>query len=61
MSSTFVLRIELGNDAMKTGEDVAEALRGVAENISVPSDLEDGDYGDVRDFNGNRVGSYEVQ
>jgi hypothetical protein len=50
---SFTLRIGMGNAAMLTPEDVAEALRSVARQ------LDDG-YGDgaVVDANGNRVGEW---
>jgi hypothetical protein len=57
--SAFRLRIELGNDAMRTGEDVARALREVADQVEgfdpfVP-------YGArIRDANGNTVGEWDV-
>lgn len=54
---TFVLRIQLGNHAMETAENVAEALRHVADQIEATGELA----GRVRDANGNTVGSYEVQ
>ena len=51
--ATFNLTIRLGNDAMQTGEDVAEALRQAANYI------EQHDTGSaVYDLNGNRVGSF---
>ena len=53
----FKLEIRLGNEAMQTPEDVAEALRGVA------SQLEDGvpfDNRLIRDHNGNETGSWKV-
>jgi hypothetical protein len=62
---TFTLKIELGNTAMQTGADVAEAVRGVADRL-------DGLYGyhrleecakdgyKVRDINGNTVGEWEI-
>lgn len=52
----FSLRIELGNDAMQTPEDIVEALRSVARK------LEGGDTeGTIRDLNGNTVGSFEIE
>jgi len=53
----FSLKIELGNEAMLTAEDVARALRGVARRID-----SDGLHGHraVMDDNGNRVGSFFV-
>lgn len=51
----FTLTIETGNDAMQTREDVARALREVAEALDGGRE---GGY--VRDLNGNTVGSYEL-
>jgi hypothetical protein len=49
----FTLRIEQGNAAMQTAEDIAGALRRVA------AKLEDGyNEGLVRDDNGNTVGDF---
>ena len=56
MSPTrFELHITMGNDAMQTGEDVAEALRRIADK------LEHGRIdGPVMDLNGNKVGTWEL-
>lgn len=49
----FTVEITLGNDAMLTAEDVAAALRTIANK------LETGNHkGRVMDVNGNTVGSY---
>jgi hypothetical protein len=60
MSSTyapkaFTLTIDLGNDAMQREEDIARALRRIADRI-------DGGATDgaVMDDNGNKVGSWVV-
>jgi hypothetical protein len=56
----FTLTITLGNDAMQTGGDVAEALREVAGRID---DRRGGlfeDSGRIRDANGNTVGEWRV-
>ena len=57
MTGTFRLGIELGNDAMQTPEDVADALRDIADRI------ERGDLtgGGIRDENGNTVGSWDYE
>jgi hypothetical protein len=53
MRAQFTVKIYLGNDAMQTPEDVADALRRVAEQ------LENGTTeGSIRDINGNTVGSF---
>ena len=63
----FVLVIELGNDAMQTGWDVAATLRRVASQMDHGDELT-GENSDVDlrehaiyDLNGNNVGSYAVK
>ncbi len=57
---TFTLTIELGNDAMQTGRDVAEALHTVADKVAkLGSRHPEEDYGNrVGDLNGNKVGEW---
>ncbi len=58
----FVLEIELGNDAMRTGDDIAKALRHLSARL-IPyrkSDLP-GASGRVGDVNGNTVGRWLVE
>ena len=55
-AKTFKLKIELGNEAMLTPEDVADALETVAAklrngNRQLP----------IFDTNGNKVGDYELR
>lgn len=61
---TFRLTIELGNDAMQTGGDVADALRKLADQVDTRrgGQFNDGfaEGGNVRDDNGNTVGSWSV-
>jgi hypothetical protein len=54
MFDKFSLEIELGNDSMQSGPDVAAALRKVADRIE--NDLEA--RGIIRDENGNTVGRF---
>jgi hypothetical protein len=54
MFNVFRLHIELGNDAMQTGPDVAAALREVADQIEHNLEAR----GNIRDLNGNTVGHY---
>jgi hypothetical protein len=54
----FKLEIRLGNAAMQTAEDVAEALRRLADKVEA-ADIES-DRGRVMDLNGNRVGDWEI-
>jgi hypothetical protein len=51
----FTLNIELGNEAMQTGEDVARALRAVAKKLDGGADS-----GRVQDENGNTVGEWDL-
>lgn len=58
----FDLCITMGNDAMQTGMDIAESLRGVAaliedetlDTLGMPA-------GPIKDINGNVVGGWEVR
>jgi len=64
---TFKLTIELGNDAMQTFGDVAEALNDVAEKLNMMPLEECGSAdpydraGKIRGANGNTVGAWEVK
>lgn len=58
----FKLIIELGNDAMQTADELAEALRNAATRIETQyNELSSGQYGGVKDVNGNNVGEWEVE
>jgi len=54
--TTFSLKIELGNDAMRTDEDIAGALLQLAKRIRTDGLFDSA----IRDINGNVVGYYEV-
>lgn len=59
----FILEIELGNDAMVTGNDVAWALGEAAHRLKMGIDrdpLKASNYCRIRDINGNIVGKWEV-
>jgi hypothetical protein len=61
----FKLTIELGDDAMQTGRDVASALRDVAEKLAmIDGELKGADSydkaGRISDINGNIVGNWKV-
>ena len=60
-ANAFTLRINLGNDAMRSLDDVARALRAVATKLeSRTKDLVYADAtGVVLDDNGNRVGHWK--
>lgn len=52
----FKLEIKLGNEAMRLGEDIAEALHRVAYRV----EQHDDDKGAILDINGNFVGEWSV-
>ena len=51
----FTLRIEMGNEAMQTSEDVAGVLRDVANRLDYCMDRQSGK---ILDYNGNTVGEW---
>lgn len=51
----FALNIQLGNDTMRTAEDIAIALRKAADALDSG---EFAGHGYVHDLNGNNVGEY---
>ena len=55
----FKVRIRLGNEAMQTAEDLADALRRLAEKVE-RADVS-GDHGVIMDTNGNRVGTWDIE
>lgn len=57
---TFELKIELGNDAMQDGADVARLLRKLAKQIDWER-FTASDYGNCMDVNGNTVARWEVK
>lgn len=60
--ATFKLKIELGNDAMRTSRDLARALREMGERVmaAIPGAVNRADWGRIRDENGNSVGTWQV-
>ena len=58
----FELELKLGNAAMCTGADIADALRRAADWIEdyEPGEMEDGRAVSLFDQNGNRVGEWRV-
>ena len=59
----FEATIEMGNDAMLTGEDLAGALRRIAKRLA---DEYQGEAtgpcrGAIMDLNGNRAGSWVIE
>jgi hypothetical protein len=57
----FTLSIDLGNAAMQTSGDVADALMGVISKIMESEELEPGHATSIMDVNGNRVGQWKVR
>ena len=57
--SKFLLSIELGNDAMQTGNDIAKALHTVGLQIN-SNDQPYPTQRPIRDVNGNIVGQWQV-
>ena len=61
--SQFILKINLGNDAMQTPHDVRQALKAVVERLpDTTNEIITGTVGEqnIRDRNGNTVGSWQV-
>jgi hypothetical protein len=56
----FILKIDLGNDAMKRSYDVAEAVQRVVDRLQYHGFPEKSLKPNIRDINGNVVGHYEV-
>ena len=54
---SFRLTIKLGNDAMQTALDVAQAIEAVARRLRESSGH---DQGRIMDANGNSVGSWAI-
>lgn len=55
----FILKIELGNEAMRAPIHIRDALRQIADKIRCDDTLDDLTQ-NIRDYNGNTVGHYEV-
>jgi hypothetical protein len=60
----FILKINLGNDAMRSIPDITQSLKNVCTVMSGTDNIEDLElYGKVKihDINGNSVGFFEVK
>ena len=60
----FILKINLGNDAMQTLPDIAQSLKNVCTVLSGIDNVSDAKlYGryKIHDVNGNVVGSWQVK
>lgn len=55
----FTARIKFGNEAMETGDHLAEALRRIANTVESSDEVIE-DHGIIRDLNGNTVGKWEI-
>lgn len=55
----FKLQITLGNDAMRSAQDVANALSKVSSKLFYSTAAEDS--GIIRDDNGNKVWTWEIE
>lgn len=53
---TFTLNIDLGNDGMRDGFDIADALRQVAAKLDLGATS-----GKIADNNGNTVGKWSIK
>lgn len=57
-----VIEVELGNDAMQTASDLSHSIqKALASSGKLFDPLEEGEYGLVRDGNGNTVGAWAVK
>lgn len=58
----FILKINLGNATMRTGYNISMALREIADKINDNGDMRDfSGLKNIRDINGNIVGSWQVK
>lgn len=60
IAETFQVQIQLGNDAVRNGWDVARLLRALAYKVEGTA-LAQIDGGRLMDLNGNSVGTWEVK
>ncbi len=57
----LTIEVELGNDAMRTGEDVSRLVLGLGVWVGGVGELDLGHGGRLMDTNGNSVGTWEVE
>jgi len=57
----FILKIDIGNDAMKTPRDICRTLREIADNITDTRINDLRHFQSVRDVNGNRIGQFGIK
>ena len=55
----FLLKIDIGNSAVKSGYNVSNLLLGVANKIQYEHDIT-GAGGNIHDINGNAIGTWKV-
>ena len=57
----FTLEITLGNEAMRTGEDIAAELDSISQTVyQLGEKITEGGTGRITDLNGNKVGEWRV-
>jgi hypothetical protein len=56
----FTLKIEMGNDAMQSYADIAQAVQRIFSDFSRRYEPAEDDAGRIYDANGNKVGNWEV-
>lgn len=57
----FTVTIELGNDAMQTGRDIANALEELSQRLlTYAGPIRGTDDGVIADENGNTIGKWEI-
>ena len=60
--SQFILKIELGNSAMCFPKDIADVLKRIATDVHYTDMNELVKHPvNIRDYNGNKVGFYQVE
>lgn len=59
--SQFILKINLGNDAMQEANDVRRAIHHAIKDVSFNLFRKGDASGIVKDINGNTVGSWKVK
>lgn len=58
--ASFRLEIEMGNEAMQTYADIAQATRRIFADFANRTELLQDDAGRIYDINGNKVGTWSA-
>ena len=63
MQKSFTVELELGNEAMESANDIATALRAIADQVEQHNSqvLRPMHSRSVMDSNGNTIGSWNIQ